>query len=127
MNVYRAFGAGFAKFLATYGPAFLILLLPALFNGFPFVYSDTGTCLASAMKPFLPEDRPIHYSVFLLALHLRQTPWPIVVVQAAITVAVLAIFFDVSLGRIRRLHMAALLSVVIAITALPVVASEVMP
>ena len=128
MNVYRAFGGGFAKFLATYGPAFLILLLPALFNGFPFVYSDTGTYLTSAIKPFLPEDRPIHYSVFLYTLHLRQTLWPIVVAQAAITIAVLAIFFDVSLGRrIRRLHMAALLAVLAAITALPVLVSEVMP
>jgi hypothetical protein len=127
MNVYRAFGAGFAKFIATYGPAFLILLLPALFNGFPLVYSDTGTYLASAIKLFLPEDRPIHYSVFLFALHLRQSLWPIVVAQAAITIAVLAIFFDVSLGRLRRLHMAALLIVLTAVTALPVLASEVMP
>jgi hypothetical protein len=127
MNVNRAFGAGFATFLATYGPAFLILLLPALFNGFPFVYTDTGTYLASAIKPFLPEDRPIHYSVFLFALHLRQTLWPIVVAQAGITIAVLAIFFDVSLGRLRRLHMAALLTVLTATTALPVLASEVMP
>jgi hypothetical protein len=127
MSEYRAIGVRLAMFLATYGPAFLILLLPALFNRFPLVYVDSGTYLASAIKPFLPEDRPLHYSVFLYALHLRQTLWPIVIAQAAITVAVMAIFFEVSLGRLRRLHMAGLLTVLAAISALPVSVSELMP
>jgi hypothetical protein len=127
VNVYRAFGARLVRFLVTYSPAFLVLLLPALFNRFPLVFSDTGTYLAAAMKPFIPVDRPIHYSVLLYALHLRQTLWPIVVAQAALTIAVLAILFDVSLRRLRVLHMAALVAIIAATSALPVLVSEVMP
>jgi hypothetical protein len=125
---YRERGARFAKFLATYGPAFLILLLPALFNGFPLVFSDTGTYLASAIERALPADRPIHYSLFLYALHLGRTLWPVVAAQAALTVAVLAIFFDVALGgRLRAPRKAALLAIVPAVSALPVLASELTP
>jgi len=127
MNVYRAFGVRLVGFVATYSPAFLVLLLPALFNRFPLVYSDTGTYLAAAMKPFIPVDRPIHYSVLLYALHLRQTLWPIVVAQAALTIAILAILFDVSVGRLRGLHMAALVAIIAAISTLPVLVSEVIP
>jgi hypothetical protein len=111
----------------TYSPAFLILMFPALFNRFPLVYFDTGTYLAAAIHRFNPIDRPFHYSVFLYALHLRQTLWPIVVAQAAITVGVLAIPFDVSLGPLRALHMATLVAISAAVSSLPVLASEIMP
>lgn len=124
---YRAFGVRLVRFLVTYGPAFLILILPALFNRFPLVYFDTGTYLAAAIHRFNPVDRPIHYSVFLYTLHLRQLLWPIVVAQAALTIAVLAILFDVSLGPLRWFQMAALVAVAAATTSLPVLASEVMP
>jgi hypothetical protein len=124
---YRERGARFARFLATYAPAFLILLLPALFNGFPLVFSDTGTYLASAIERALPADRPIHYSLFLYALHLGRTLWPVVAAQAALTIAVLAIFFDVTLGPLRAPRKAALLAILAAVSALPVLASEIMP
>lgn len=124
---FRAFGARLVKFLMTYSPAFLILMFPALFNRFPLVYFDTGTYLAAAIHRFNPIDRPFHYSVFLYALHLRQTLWPIVVAQAAITVGVLAIPFDVSLGPLRALHMATLVAISAAVSSLPVLASEIMP
>jgi len=124
---YRALGARLVRLLVTYSPALLILLLPALFNRFPLVYFDTGTYLAAAIHRFNPVDRPFHYSVFLYALHLQQTLWPIVFAQAALTVGVLAILFDVSLGPLKALHMAALVAISAAITALPVLVSEVMP
>lgn len=111
----------------TYSPAFLILMLPALFNRFPIVDSDTGTYLAAAIHRFNPVDRPIYYSVFLYALHLGRTLWPIVAAQAAITIAVLAILFDVSLGPLRALHRAALVAILAATSSLPVSVSVVMP
>jgi hypothetical protein len=123
----RALGARLVKFLLTYGPAFLILMLPALFNKFPLVYFDTGTYLAAAIHRFNPVDRPFHYSAFLYVLHLGRTLWPIVAAQAALTVAVLAILFDVSLGPLRALPMTALVALSAAVSSLPVLVSEVMP
>lgn len=42
-----------------------ILMTPALFNGFPLVFSDTGTYLASGIDWYVPMDRPIYYGLFL--------------------------------------------------------------
>jgi hypothetical protein len=98
---YRRLGVWLARLLFSYGPALLVLLVPALLNKFPIVYFDTGTYLAAAIHLYVPVDRPFYYSAFLYALHLQHTLWPIVFAQAALTVAVLAILFDVSLGPLR--------------------------
>lgn len=42
-----------------------IILLPAGINGFPFVYSDTGTYIRSAFEGYVPYDRPYWYGVFV--------------------------------------------------------------
>ncbi len=58
------------------------LVWPALWNGYPLVYSDTGTYLSQAIERYLGWDRPIFYSLFLLPLHLTLTTWPVIAVQA---------------------------------------------
>ncbi|HEY6434508.1 MAG TPA: hypothetical protein VIZ17_21235 [Acetobacteraceae bacterium] len=62
--------------------AALLLLWPAMVNGYPLVFSDTGTYLSQAIHHYLGWDRPIFYSLFLLPLHMRLTTWPVVCVQA---------------------------------------------
>jgi hypothetical protein len=69
-----------------------ILLIPAIMNGFPFVFSDTGTYLRAAVERFLPWERPVFYSFFSLGFHLRISPWPIVVAQAVIVAVLIRIF-----------------------------------
>jgi hypothetical protein len=73
-------------------------LLPALLNGFPFVYSDTGTYLQSGFyalitrdRPgaIIPWDRPIYYGLFSFLLSWRTSPWPIIVTQSAIISALI--------------------------------------
>jgi hypothetical protein len=41
------------------------LTWPALYNGFPLVFSDTGTYLATLTERIVPIDRPIYYGVFV--------------------------------------------------------------
>jgi hypothetical protein len=67
----------------------LFLMWPAFWNSYPIVFADTGTYLSQAMHHYLGWDRPVFYSVFILPLHLGLTTWPVVLVQAAITVLVL--------------------------------------
>jgi len=50
--------------LAIFGGAFM-LLFAAFMNGFPIVYSDTSTYLASGFELETPFDRPIMYGLFL--------------------------------------------------------------
>lgn len=62
------------------------LLWPALWNGYPLVFSDTGTYLSQAIERYAGWDRPLFYSFFLLPLHLTITTWPVIAVQALLTV-----------------------------------------
>ena len=59
-----------------------LLLWPALWNGYPLVFSDTGTYLSQAIEHYVGWDRPVFYSLFLLPLHMTLTTWPAIAVQA---------------------------------------------
>ncbi|MEJ0015266.1 MAG: hypothetical protein WDN25_01635 [Acetobacteraceae bacterium] len=61
-----------------------LLLWPALWNGYPLVFSDTGTYLSQAIERYLGWDRPVFYSLFLLPLHLTLTTWPVIAAQAVL-------------------------------------------
>src|SRR5215469_12481708 len=63
----------------------LILLLPALVNGFPFVFPDTETYLAGGGLRHLPEERTIYYGIFNRLTNCKLSPWPTVVVQSLLT------------------------------------------
>lgn len=63
--------------------AALLFLWPALVNGFPLIFSDTGTYVSQAMELHLGWDRPPYYSFFLLALDWGRILWPPVIVQCA--------------------------------------------
>jgi hypothetical protein len=70
--------------------ATLILLAPALWNGFPLVEHDTGGYLARWFEGTLEVSRSTVYGLFLVALA-RPDFWPAVVVQAGLTVWILAL------------------------------------
>ena len=79
----------------------VLFLLPALDNGFPFVYPDAGAYLGGGGLTHIPQTRPIYFAWFTRAFDLpilvhsstSQTrwqlqgwsPWPSVVVQSLIT------------------------------------------
>ena len=69
---------GLAVLLATVG-----VLSIALVNGYPLVYADTGTYLASAFEGVVPVDRPFWYGAFIRGLSFGgATLWPVAVAQA---------------------------------------------
>ena len=68
----RPFGMG-APGLAV-GCGALFLLWPALRNGYPLVFSDTGPLLEMGLEPTIGWDKPWVYGPFL-ALSLGQTLW----------------------------------------------------
>jgi hypothetical protein len=61
------------------------LLWPAAWNGYPLVFSDTGTYLTQAIEHHLGWDRPPFYSLAILPLHLTLSTWPVVIAQALLT------------------------------------------
>jgi hypothetical protein len=75
--------------LLWFALAIAALMSPALINGFPLVYSDTGTYIAAAKTSSIPVDRPISYSLFLNITSLNLSLWFTILAQCAILVYLL--------------------------------------
>ncbi|HYH22062.1 MAG TPA: hypothetical protein VD995_25935 [Azospirillum sp.] len=105
-----------------------LLCLPALYNGFPLVFSDTGTYIAQALQGFAGGNRPVFYSLFMMPLHGGGVSlWPVVVVQSLIVAHLLHLVIRVAVpgaGPWWTLAAAALLTVG---TSLPWHTGQLMP
>lgn len=108
-------------FLASAVP----LLWPAILNGYPLVFSDTGTYLSQMVEKHLGWDRPIFYSLIVLPLHATLTTWPVIVAQAALTVYILNVTLRCFTGDTRGAS--AIVTGLSICTALPWVTAELMP
>jgi hypothetical protein len=114
--------AGLAN-LAAGLAATLILLIPALWNGFPLLEHDTGGYLARWYEGTLEVSRSTVYGLFLVALA-RPDFWPAVIVQAGLTVWVIALVLRAhGLGG-RPLVLLVTVAVLAALTTLAWIASE---
>lgn len=107
--------------------AAFVLLWPAIWNGYPLVFSDTGTYIASAFEQNVPFDRPIGYGDFIQFFSQGISLWLVVYAQAFFAVyllwQVVKMFFE-------KKHYTAhfLLTVVLALyTTLPWMTSQIMP
>ncbi len=88
-----------AVHIAVVLAAMLILLAPALWNGFPLLQYDSGGYFARWYEGTLEESRSTVYGLFVVALA-RPNFWPLIVVQAALTVWIIALVLRVhGLGR----------------------------
>ena len=63
----------------------LILLSIGLFNGYPLVYSDTGTYIYSGFDSFIPKDRPVTYGYLIKFISLKYSLWFVIIFQNLIT------------------------------------------
>src|SRR5882757_902196 len=70
--------------------AALMLLAPALWNGFPLLQYDTGGYIARWFEGTLEVSRSTVYG-FFLDLTARPNFWPAVLVQVALTVWIIAL------------------------------------
>lgn len=66
--------------------AMTALISPALINGFPLVYSDSGTYIAAVKTNSIPVDRPIGYSLFLNITSLNISLWFTIMVQSLVLI-----------------------------------------
>lgn len=65
--------------------AALLLLWPAVWNGWPLVFSDTADYLWIWTTPGLRSIRPPAYGWLIGPLHLGRTLWPVIIAQALLT------------------------------------------
>ncbi len=105
----------------------LFLVWPAVWNGYPIVFADTGTYLSQAIHRYAGWDRPVFYSLFILPLHATISVWPVVAAQALIASYVLHLVCRVLLGTVRPAVFLAGAAALSVVTWLPFLVSEVMP
>ena len=113
-----------ARALAEHLAAALVLIWPALVNGYPLVFSDTGTYISQAIQHYLGWDRPAFYSLFLLALHGCVTTWPAILAQGVI--ATMVVWLIARLCGMRR-ERGWLIAALAAASPLPFFVSQLMP
>ncbi len=77
------------KKISFYLLAALTLLIPAFYNGYPLVYSDTGSYIFSGMDLVIPEHRTIMYGLFIRFFSLNFSLWLVVFAQSLIVSYVL--------------------------------------
>jgi hypothetical protein len=118
----RAARAGVPILLAA-----ALLLWPALWNGYPLVFSDTGTYLSQAIHHYVGWDRPIFYSLFLFPLHLTITTWPVIGVQALLAAHTLHLVRRVLLPGASAWWLLALVALLAFATSLAWFVAQLMP
>jgi hypothetical protein len=60
----------------------LFLLWPALYNGYPLLYSDSHVFISQPVAGFMNWDKPYIYGPLILLFHAWQTLWLVVMAQA---------------------------------------------
>jgi hypothetical protein len=104
-----------------------VLLWPAIWNGYPIVFADTGTYLSQAIHLYLGWDRPPFYSLFILPLHMTISTWPIVGAQALLAGWVLLRVVRIFLPAIPARWLPLLVLPLATTTWLPFLVSELTP
>lgn len=118
--------AGAAAWALSGTAMILLLLVPAIWNGFPFIFPDTGGYLIRPMDGDLGMGRSALYGLFLY-LGIPVAFWPNVVIQAAVTVWLVVLTLRVTgLGGRPWLALGVVTMLTVA-TGLPWYAGQLMP
>jgi hypothetical protein len=75
--------------------AVIIMMLPAIKNGYPFFYSDSASYILSGYQGVVPIDRPILYGLFVRHVSMLYSLWFVVFFQAAIFVGLMWLSFRI--------------------------------
>jgi len=108
--------------IASTVSATFILLLPALWNRFPLLEYDTGGYLARWFEGYLVPSRSTTYGLFVAAGWPLDF-WPVVVLQAAAAVWIIALVLQVHRFPVYPIALPAIAAVLALTTALPWLAS----
>ncbi len=129
---FRAASAKLAGCAALSRPAAAILLAavlllwPAVWNGYPLLFADSGTYVAQVPTGAIGWDRPPFYSLLLLLLHWRLSLWPVVLGQAVAAALLLRLALRAS-GQGGELRLVAVAAGLAVASSLPWFAAQVMP
>jgi hypothetical protein len=105
----------------------LLLLLPALINGYPLVFPDTGAYLRQAIELHGAPDRPPYYSLLIFPMHLMLSLWPVIAMQSLAIATALWVMVYLTIPGARTLHYLIVTAVLTAFTSVGWHADQIMP
>jgi hypothetical protein len=112
--------------LSAFAAAVFLLLVPALWNGFPFLFFDTGGYLARPFDGTLAAGRSVAYGLWL-STGTFENFWPVVIAQSALAVWIVALMLrSHGLGG-KPLPFVVLVALLSVATALPWLVGQLMP
>lgn len=117
------------QWFGTYLICILFLIWPSLYNGYPFLYSDTAAYIHSGMRFDQPIDRPLTYGLFVRITSLGGfSLWTTIACQAAIVVAMIHLLLKtvVASPRIQAKVLIGSIAFLALFSSLPWVISQVM-
>lgn len=71
----------------------VLLLYPAIYNGYPLIHPDAGTYISSGFSNVVPLDRPIIYGLFVRHISLYYSLWLVIIAHAIIVTSFIVLFF----------------------------------
>jgi hypothetical protein len=105
-------------------------LIPVFFNGYPFVFSDTGTYISSGFEDTITENYPITYRLFVKHISLANSLWLVVLAQAIIVNILIWYFIKLITGAANKalnfIYLSGILFLT-AITSMPWFSGLIMP
>ena len=113
--------------LSTLGGSVVLLLLPAVWNGFPFLFYDSGAFIDLATQGGFYPERSTFYAHFIAAFWPTVSLWPAIVAQVSITVFVMADFARVVLPGLSPLRFLSMVLGLCLSTGLPWKAADLLP
>lgn len=112
---------------AAYLVSTIMLLWVGIANGFPTVFSDTGTYLRIGTELYLPPDRPPTYGLAILPFYTLFGLWSVAIAQSLFTVWVIDRTMRVVTGRHSPVTLAVTVAALAALTSLPWLVPQILP
>jgi hypothetical protein len=103
------------------------LLWPALWNGYPLLFSDSGTYISQVVERHLGWDRPPFYALAVVVTSLRLSLWPVVLAQGLLTGWILHLLRRALWPEAAAWSLPVLAAALGLVTVLPWITAEIMP
>ena len=116
-----------ARLLATLLGCSLTLMIPAFYNGFPFIEGDTGPYLSYGLTLAVNWDRPFFYGLFAIPFHLKYSLWPLAFVQGLLAAHLLYLLVRATLPKHTLKLLVLFVVILTATSSLPWQTGQIMP
>jgi hypothetical protein len=106
----------------------ILLTYPAIYNGYPLLYSDSASYIVSGHDGNVPIDRPIIYGLFVRHISLSFSLWFVVILQALFIIALVYYSFHLFIkSKDSNLYSFLTILILSVFTGLPNYVSQIMP